>query len=187
MTPQIIMVLGRNLVLVIAALTGPLSIYLGWKLYRDSLPSSVQGEGTFNNWQFKLSAAGPGVFFAAFGMWIIIHLIGQQIEVNNADTISVPQKSNAVFDAGEFRHRALWSVASTSPAPTVCILQTHTSSIRGSTGQPRPPTPDSFRADIAFARSLMLTYVYPNFSSLDVQDQERFDELLGTFDYVAGK
>jgi hypothetical protein len=77
-------VVSRGVVLVIAALGGCMSIFLGWKLYRDGVMCNTEGSANnANGWSFTLKSAGPGVFFAAFGMWLLIQLINQPLEMDD--------------------------------------------------------------------------------------------------------
>lgn len=76
---EIIAASSRGLVLVIAALAGTLSIYLGWRLYKDSVLPKTSGEAAMTGMKFKLVAAGPGVFFVAFGMWLLVSLVNRPL------------------------------------------------------------------------------------------------------------
>lgn len=79
---DVIVVAGRALVLLIAALGGVFSIFLGWKLYKDVVLSKTEGNLHANGWSIKLAGAGPGVFFVAFGMWLLVKIVGQQVELS---------------------------------------------------------------------------------------------------------
>jgi hypothetical protein len=91
------LIVTRAIILVISALAGVMSIYLGWRLYRDSLPSSVEGEAGYKDWTVKMSAAGPGVFFALFGMGIIIYLIANPFEISSEQPLNESVSTPATF------------------------------------------------------------------------------------------
>lgn len=78
----------RGVVLVTCAVGGILSIYLGWRLYKDSMLVRTEGSAQFANMRFRLVSAGPGVFFAAFGMWLLKTLATQTVQL--ADEVQVP-------------------------------------------------------------------------------------------------
>jgi hypothetical protein len=84
----------RGVVLVVAALGGCLSIFLGWRLYREGFQSPVAGEAVGpGKWVFRLSAAGPGVFFALFGMWLLVHLVDRPADLSSSARLPAPQPS----------------------------------------------------------------------------------------------
>lgn len=75
---------ARAVVLVIAAVSGTLCIYLGWRLYRDAIISRTTGEfNTSGGTKIKLWAAGPGVFFVVFGAWLLVHVVNKEFRVGN--------------------------------------------------------------------------------------------------------
>lgn len=68
----------------LATLGGILSIYLGWKLYREGIVSAVESEVRHGDkWKFAMKALGPGVFFALFGMWILVTVIGKEVSTES--------------------------------------------------------------------------------------------------------
>jgi hypothetical protein len=85
---QVIALLGRDTLLGICSIGGILSIYLGWSLYKSAILGAVAGEGRIGALTLRLTAAGPGVFFAIFGMFILHSIVQQRLEL-------IPTKPNA--------------------------------------------------------------------------------------------
>jgi hypothetical protein len=135
------LVLVRGLILVVAALGGCLSIYLGFRLYRDGMASQVAGEMSHTGgWRLRLTAAGPGVFFAAFGAWLLVHVADKPM-VNEVESSAVvaapapeapaPAATKGAFSrpADNEAHLILAQVVQKAPAqaappPYVCYLRT---------------------------------------------------------------
>jgi hypothetical protein len=90
---DVTMVAFRGIVLVGCAIGGILSIYLGWRLYADSMLAKTEGTAHFSNMRFRLVSAGPGVFFAAFGMWLLVSLSKQTVQLN--DQVGLPANSGS--------------------------------------------------------------------------------------------
>jgi hypothetical protein len=116
-------VIFRGLVLVIAALGGCMSIYLGWKLYKDGLLSNVDGSFKSNNgWKISLSSAGPGVFFAAFGMWLLVTLVNREISIDESalpTSNSVLSNENSVHKSVDlFRAFGYQEISDQQPPPS---------------------------------------------------------------------
>ncbi|HEX4507171.1 MAG TPA: hypothetical protein VH722_15685 [Alphaproteobacteria bacterium] len=89
-------VIFRGSVLAIVALGGCMSIFLGWKLYKDGLLSHVQGSlKQRNGWNISLSSAGPGVFFAAFGMWLLITLTNRDMGIKETTALDPSTTSDS--------------------------------------------------------------------------------------------
>lgn len=61
----------KGIVLSLAILAGMLSIYLGYELYLHGVTMTADAGGSFQSTSFWLRGAGPGVFFALFGFFII--------------------------------------------------------------------------------------------------------------------
>lgn len=90
---NLIAVIARSSILVIAALTAALSIWLGWKLYKDAVLSRTEGEAKSGALKIKLAAAGPGVFFVAFGMWTLVALVNRPFELESANPTDCKQQT----------------------------------------------------------------------------------------------
>ncbi|MDH7976017.1 hypothetical protein QH494_27890 [Sphingomonas sp. AR_OL41] len=77
------------------AIGGIFCIYLGWKLYVQGISSPVSSEiAKGEQWKFTLKALGPGVFFALFGMWILVRTIDNQTTIDPAESDPVEQQGN---------------------------------------------------------------------------------------------
>jgi hypothetical protein len=116
----------RGTVLVIASLGACMSIFLGWKLYRDGAVSSVDGEAsTGTGWKLRLTAAGPGVFFALFGMWLLVHLVNRSLEMEDEYQAASPAGQAAAAPASA-AYPALFLAAAVQPQPvakpTTCVI-----------------------------------------------------------------
>ena len=48
-------------------LSGALSIWMGWNLFKSNIVQKGDGAVTVGNWKVELKQVGPGIFFAAFG------------------------------------------------------------------------------------------------------------------------
>jgi hypothetical protein len=81
---SIIAVGSRGIVIVIATLAATMSIFLGWKLCKESGIQRTEGQATFSGLKVKLISAGPGVFFAAFGMWLLVSLVNRPLQLERA-------------------------------------------------------------------------------------------------------
>ncbi|WP_175946318.1 hypothetical protein [Caballeronia sp. BCC1704] len=96
-TVDLIVAISRATVLVIATCGGIMSIALGWKLYKDVILSKTEGSFKAGGWTIKLAGAGPGVFFVAFGVWLLVKIVGQQVElkISNIDRPTVASARNS--------------------------------------------------------------------------------------------
>lgn len=82
LSPELIAIIARAVVLIVCSLAGTLSIYLGWRLYRDAVNSKTEGAAETSSLKVKFISAGPGVFFALFGMWLLVTLSNRTTEVS---------------------------------------------------------------------------------------------------------
>lgn len=71
-TIEFAQIVVRGLLLALVSVGGMISIYFGWRLYQAAILSKVEGEYSGPNLKFKLSAASPGVFLAAFGAYLLL-------------------------------------------------------------------------------------------------------------------
>lgn len=79
------LMLSRAALLGLGAIGGLLCIYLGWKLYRDGLLSRTSGEAQSGRFKFKVASAGPGVFFALFGMWLLMTVVNRPLVMEDRE------------------------------------------------------------------------------------------------------
>lgn len=116
-------IITRAIVLLIAALGGVLSIYLGYRLYILGVQSTVGGEATSGeNLKAKLTATGPGVFFAAFGMGILIYLVLNPPQIETEQQHVTPTAADIQHPASLLQHVDLKKPPRTTPAGT-CYLK----------------------------------------------------------------
>ena len=99
-TVDLIVASSRAVVLIIATIAGIISIVLGWKLYKDVILSKTEGSLKAGSWTIKLAGAGPGVFFVGFGVWLLVKIVGQQVELDIADIGKLTSTSHS--DIGKF-------------------------------------------------------------------------------------
>ena len=83
----------RHSVLIICAIAGVLCIYLGWRLYKDTVTSYTKSEAKTTSFSIKIVSAGSGVFFAAFGMWLLVNLVNRPYQMTADITPPLEQKS----------------------------------------------------------------------------------------------
>jgi hypothetical protein len=107
---------GINMMIV--TLGGVLSIYLGWRLYRDGIASAVESEMQHGeNWKFTLRSLGPGVFFALFGMWILVTVVSKDPPKLRQGEVQSELTSEAEASNDEADSESAPSEAATPPVP----------------------------------------------------------------------
>jgi hypothetical protein len=156
---NLIAVVSRASVLIVAALTGTLCIYFGWRLYKDAIVSYTRGEYSGKFGKIKLAAVGPGVFFAIFGMWLLVKLVDRPFQLATTSSPVVSQsygnKHKAVAleamptsGQGVSPHLLLiadtGSAESSSNAKNPCLITRtiQTSTMAFFIGQPYSATPE---------------------------------------------
>ena len=65
---------------------GIFSIYLGWSLYRDRVASKTGGELSLRELKLTLTAAGPGVFLALFGAYLLVSIVNHKVDLSSSNT-----------------------------------------------------------------------------------------------------
>ena len=55
----------------LVVLSGALSIWMGWNLFKSKIVPKGDGTVAVGNWKVELKQVGPGIFFAAFGAIIL--------------------------------------------------------------------------------------------------------------------
>lgn len=152
---DMMMVLFRGIVLVVAALAGCMSIYLGWRLYRDGMLSKVEADAAHGGWTLRLSAAGPGVFFALFGMWLLVHLVNQRVDLQETTgpTGTPAHTTDSGLPSGEFDDLLIRAQTKAKPAKEsserlTCVVAVKKRSFGGGDEL----TADKLKADLEVAR-----------------------------------
>jgi hypothetical protein len=98
--PEILRMFERVLVV----LGGILAIYLGYRLFRiATLEDRSAGKFNLHNiLEFSVSRVGPGVFFAAFGAWVLYTSLTTRISTpvasSSATSIQSPISSKLIWD-----------------------------------------------------------------------------------------
>lgn len=116
----------RSITLMIACLGGIFSIFLGWKLYTKGIESAVQSDlSTDSKFSLKVSAVGPGVFFALFGMYIIIKIVSMQAEVTEEIPVEAVEARSWLTDIAPIpaAHAATTKAATSKTCKTVAVKQ----------------------------------------------------------------
>lgn len=92
--------LFRGINMMLVTLGGLLSIFLGWKLYRDGITSAVESEMQHGDkWKVTMKALGPGVFFALFGMWILVTVINKEVSTESrTEPVEIEEVSGDTID-----------------------------------------------------------------------------------------
>jgi hypothetical protein len=94
----------RGITLLLVTFGGILCIYLGWRLYRDGINSAVNSEfSKGEQWKITLRSAGPGVFFALFGMGILVWIVHNQTEIQTLE----PEPAEQGLNVGSGLHDLL--------------------------------------------------------------------------------
>ena len=70
---------ARSINLSLSIVAGMLCIFLGWKLYRDTVISKTSGDFSWGEFRIKLSASSPGIFMVLFGAWLIFSVVSQRV------------------------------------------------------------------------------------------------------------
>jgi hypothetical protein len=124
---ETILAIGRVTVLILGMLSGTFTIYLGWKLYRERVVSRSVGELNFKDLRIALTAAGPGVFLALFGAYLLVTVINRPLDLSQSlapeavESDSSEQKTNSTAPVGV--EPQFFLTSSTSPAKPLANAQ----------------------------------------------------------------
>jgi hypothetical protein len=134
---EIIAAIARACVLVICAAGSVLSIYWGWRLYKDAIASPTLGDASVGKYKVKLVAAGPGVFFAIFGMVILWKLVdrpaditippaaaGLEVAPSEVSEPRISQRPRSLLLTGATGHEAGSAVTKPASSPP-CLIPRH--------------------------------------------------------------
>jgi hypothetical protein len=179
-------VLIRGATEIIAALGALLSIYLGWRLYRDGVTSPVQGElSQTRKWTAKLSSTGPGVFLAAFGIVLLIYLVSQKAQIETPVALparATPSVAPASELPGQAGAEARLIRTQTRRAPAarveqglVCVVAVRRRVFLGGQGL----TPERISSDLAVAHAYLDR---ANRGQLDVRSASQLADVIDTID-----
>ena len=195
---------ARALVLVIAAFSGTICIYLGWKLYRDSILSSTKAEAiTSGGFKLRLASAGPGVFFVAFGAWLLVHVVDQDFRAGLAQTPPVKQgvvgpqnilARQEPFNSSDLNHylqfvadgpKAVETKCTSSPPPVTsgCIAQNW--GLKFWDGR-TPPNPGEFQEAIGTAIAELRKALKEEYGEITPPAEDRRLEVIRLLQYLMG-
>jgi len=125
-----ILAIGRVIVLVLGMLSGTFTIFLGWRLYRDGVVSRAKGELTFKDLRIALTAAGPGVFLALFGAYLLWLIVSQPLELIDRTATPAPTKysSAGAPRSEQYSNSFIVRVQASSPQPPSprCVIHERT-------------------------------------------------------------
>lgn len=124
--------LARGGVLIIAAIAGIVCIYLGWRLYNDAVVSKSKGEFQGGGLRFTLTAASPGVFLVAFGIWLLITLVNRTATLEHTEE-NVRKEKPTAMQSGVLKMAAAKKLPVTEEQP--CILRRKTTRVLFSGGE----------------------------------------------------
>jgi hypothetical protein len=158
-----LMVVIRGVVLIIVAFAGVLSIYLGWKLFRDGIIPPADFEAKYkDNWTLKLTSVGPGIFFALFGMYLMIRLVGERLVMEDpvpapaaapASLVAAPQSFASLASAPQFAKAPPGKCVRQPVRRVTCLLVPRRRSFLDG-----EMTPDALRKAIDTALPILETY-----------------------------
>lgn len=92
---QLIVISSRALILILNTIIGGICIYLGWRLYFEAI--RIESKVEINSGSIKLivQSAAPGLFFVAFGIFLLIYVLQQKVELQLHD-VNIPENSSQV-------------------------------------------------------------------------------------------
>lgn len=104
------LILGRIIERVMIVMVAGMSIWLGTRLFLHALPSDQEGEIDVHNFKIRLTKVGPGIFFGAFGVCIVVYALTSKLEFSDADisqlntlssNIGIEKKTNPLSDVSK--------------------------------------------------------------------------------------
>jgi hypothetical protein len=106
----------RCVLLFMVSIGGCLSIFLGWRLYKDSIISKVDGEFNAGDIKIRISAAGPGIVLAGFGAYLLLsvsqHRFESTTEIARPQSQAMPGNSYSRLEYNQTEkqntHLAIW-------------------------------------------------------------------------------
>jgi hypothetical protein len=91
-TPEVLRMLERQMIVA----GGILAIFLGYRLFRLAhVSEDSSGKIKTKLFEFTASKVGPGVFFAAFGAWVLYSAMTTRIDIS---TSTQPQVRASALD-----------------------------------------------------------------------------------------
>lgn len=90
---EVTQIIVRAILLTMVSAGGILCIYLGWRLYKDSIISKVTGEFSRGDLKLKITSACPGILLAAFGSYLLFTVAQHRFTINTS--IPIPRSSSA--------------------------------------------------------------------------------------------
>jgi hypothetical protein len=90
LTPELLRMFERELIVV----GGILAIYLGYRLfYLAHIPQESSGKIKTKLFEFAAAKVGPGVFFAAFGAWVLYTGMTTRIDITTTTQPQTPART----------------------------------------------------------------------------------------------
>ena len=108
---DVIQTVSRGAVLVLCTLGAILSIYLGWRLYIEAVLSKASAAAEYKGMHLRLVAAGPGVFFALFGMIVLWVLVRGQSSITSETKTEAQRPASIRHFSGQVRADSDWVMA----------------------------------------------------------------------------
>jgi len=165
-------------------LLGGISIYLGYKLFSQSMSkgrktdsnTNAEMEARFGDKQLTLKNAAPGTFFAAFGALIVIVVLAGNPPVftlKTNDATSISKNSNAPISEGKQSN-----IAQSDQKPSVIAQSTSTEMTVRSDELPETAESANQLSDQYFKQSLRLA---EHAEALNPQNADYQDSLAGLY------
>lgn len=114
---DLIIAVTRAIVLVICALSGSVSIFLGVRLYQQTISSRSSGELSAMGMKVVLKSSGPGLFLIAFGVIVLLALVSRPASFD--DTIGQSAVRHAVARGDSSCERPMRSTVAWTPTAAV--------------------------------------------------------------------
>lgn len=152
---EVILSIGRVSILLIALLAATLSIYLGWRLYREKMKAPTSGELSWNGFKIALTASSPGIFLALFGAVMIVTIVntrltlGSETETRKAALLAAKRASVSNWQLTQVTDRAerLTCQPGCIPVQEVLVKKTYRQLYSGGSA----PTPEEVVSAIDLA------------------------------------
>lgn len=167
-TIEFAQIVVRGVLLALVSVGGMVSIYFGWRLYQSAILSQVEGEFSTQSLKFKLSAASPGVFLAAFGAYLLLSVSQhrwheQEVHEAIAKPSAWSSKLLSGFHRTDYRPEQPVQQSCSCPPKQECLLA-KTTKVKDWMGGANDVTTHSLKEDLSAIRSV-LEGISPNGST----------------------
>jgi|GEM_PF-4380694 len=129
---QIIMFTTRAVILILNTIIGGLSIYLGWRLYFETVRADSKVEINSGSIKFVIQSAAPGLFFVAFGIFLLIYVLSQKVEIQSHEVASNQAPAQTALQYSPYYKASdFMTIAGTQASPTAkCMFNERSLAIK---------------------------------------------------------